>query len=77
MNLDRINKICAEEFGAGICAIGSTCALWLAEMIFEQHGENVFREIAGVRERHGLGTMFPAYRSPLFLAMNPVDGRTH
>ncbi len=69
MTIQQINAACSDAYGCGILAIDATGALWLAERIMSETGNNVFRKLSSHRNKHGKGTTFPAYGTPLFSTM--------
>jgi hypothetical protein len=66
MNTSKINEISLSHFGHPLIALDQTSALWLAEIILERTGKNVYRRISNVRHKLGKGTSFPVAWSNLW-----------
>lgn len=59
MTTATINNKCCEIYGCGIACLSSTAALWLAETLTRETGVNMWKKVAAIRNRHGLGTAYP------------------
>ncbi len=66
MDIKEINELSLQAYGRGILDLGPYGALWLASLILERTGNNVYKRISNHRIDHGMGTMFPDYGTNLF-----------
>lgn len=55
-----MNAYCVANYGHGLLAVDSTCALWVAEHF---GGRKNWETIRNARERAGKHMFFPAYGS--------------
>lgn len=66
MTANQINEYCTKVYGHGILEVNPLAALWVAERILNETGKSVYKTISRKRDKHGKGTTFPEYGTPLF-----------
>lgn len=69
MTIEQINEVCSDRYGCGILAIDPIGALWVADVIQQQRGVNVYGKIAARRRKFGKTTAFPTRGTPVFETM--------
>ena len=69
MSIKQIDAISVAAYGVQTIDLGPLGAMWLAALINERDGINVYKRISNYRNKHGKGTDFPCVGSKLFKTM--------